>query len=522
MRKLYNNLFITVWLFAFVLFFQSCTEQSVQLEKQKVQFTLTPVGASSGRAGDIDLPENTHAIVSVASSNGVSILSAHEISVRKNGDVYVTDPIELTLGGYVITDFMIVDDSEDLYVTPKKGAELTTTISDALPYNFSVAETNTSTVNMRVVDVRNQDLQKFGYASSKTKGNTLTLAAYGSNRSLTRATAELRQDKKLINTFSLAAAVSTINLGGDPKKPYTLTVYTANSAKTQTFDLKKLKREIGKSPLHVTLEPALVLAIESYVDEANEYEEYFEFRMDGKGTVNVNWGDGEESATTLPFEISHEYISGNYTAIVTGNIGHVTDFSGFSYSSIITAITGLTNLTSLKIYDPSWGAVPIKVDLSNCKKLERINVAKYGAPYEPSDLRTDFKLPTKHLINAFIFDAPSFDITREYISAEELEAMVNNIYSNTVTRHIYNGKFFVNPVVTPNSITQQKIDILKNEYNWQVGFNDEIYNAYDDVAGRSRALSNVDSRREKWLRERFSNSEQIIQRAKDLYVSLVN
>jgi hypothetical protein len=513
MHKLYNNLLITVWLFALLLFFQSCTEQNVQLEKQKVQFTLTPVPASGGRAGEIALPENSHAIISVAGSNGVSILSDHEISVQKNGDAYVTDPVELIPGDYVITDFMIVNDSEDLYVTPKKGAELAATITDALPYNFSVAEINASTINMRVMDVRNQDLQKFGYASSKAKGSTLTLAAYGSNRSLTRATAELRQDKKLLNIFSLAAAVNTISVGGDPKKPYTLTVYTANSAKTQTFDLKKLKHEIGKNPLRVTLEPALVLAIESYVDEANEYEEYFEFRMDGKGTVNVNWGDGEQSATTLPFEISHEYISGNYTAIVTGNIGHVTDFSGFSYSTIISAITGLTNLTSLRIYDPSWGAVPIKVDLSNCKKLERINVAKYGAPYEPSDLRTDFKLPTKHFINAFIFDAPSFDITREYISAEELEAMVNNIYNNTLARHIYNGKFFVNPVVTPTSMTQQKIDILKSEYNWQVGFNDEIYNAYNSDAGRSRSISDPNERREQWLRERFSNSEKIIQRA---------
>jgi hypothetical protein len=517
MIKLSKNVFLIVSLFAFVWFLQSCTEQGVQLEKQKVQFTLS-AAASSVKGGGIELPDNARARISVTSSNGASIFSDHELTVLKNGDVYVTEPLELAAGSYVITDLMIVNDSVDFYVTPKKGAELATSVTDVLPLNFSVSENNSTSVSMRVMDVRNQDIQKFGYASSKAKSNTINLSVYENNRSLTGATAELRQNKKLLSTFSLTGAVNTISIEGDPKKPYTLTVYTATSAKTQTFDLKKLKHEIGKNPLRVVLEPALVLTIDSYVDEANEYDEYFEFRMDGKGTVNVNWGDGEESPTALPFQISHEYISGTYTAIITGNIGRVTDFSGFSYSSIISKITGLTNLPSLKVYDPSWGAVPIKVDLSNCKKLETINVAKYGAPYEPIDLRTDFKLPTHHFINTFIFDAPSFDITREYISAEELEAMVNNVYNNVIARHIYNGKFFINPVVAPTPAAQQKLDLLKNEYNWQVGFNDEIYNAYNSDAGRSRSISDPNARREQWLRERFSNSEKIIERAKAVSV----
>jgi hypothetical protein len=513
MQKLSQHLFLAVSILA-VLFLQSCTEQNVQLEKQKVQFTLSPVALSSGQAGEIDLPENAHAIVSVATSNGVAILSDHEIAVTKAGDVYVTDHVELTSGSYVITDFMIVSDSLDLYVTPKKNAAISASFIGALPYNFSVGQNQVPTVNMSVIDVRTEGSEKFGYSSSKAKGNTLPISVYNTNRSLTSATAELRQDKKLLSTFSLAARVNTISLPGDAKKPYTLTVYTATSANTQTFDMKKLKKEIGKNPLQITLKPALVLTIQSYVDAANEYEEYFEFRMDGHGAVNINWGDGEQSPATLPFEISHEYISGDYTAIITGDVSRVTDFSGFSYSSIISAITGLTNLTGLKVYDPSWGAVPIKVDLTNCKKLETINVAKYGAPYEPADLRTDFKLPTKHFINTFIFDAPSFDITREYISAEELEAMVNNVYNNVLARHIYNGKFFINPVVTPSPTTQQKLDVLKNQYNWQVGFNDEIYNAYNSDAGRSRSISDPTARREQWLRQRFVNSSRIIERAK--------
>jgi hypothetical protein len=61
------------------------------------------------------------------------------------------------------------------------------------------------------------------------------------------------------------------------------------------------------------------------------------------------------------------------------------------------------------------------------------------------------------------------------ISAEELEVMVSNIYNNTVNRQIYGGRFFINPVVTPAPETQQKLDILENQYNWDIRFNDERY-----------------------------------------------
>jgi hypothetical protein len=517
MGRLSKHIYVALALLAFGLFFQSCNEQGIQLDKQKVQFSLSPASAYSPAVNEIDLPENARAWISVSSSNGASILSDHEIAVFKSGDIYVTDPIELTPGSYMVTDFMIVKDSVDLYVAPKKGAEFATSEADALPYRFSIPENDATTVSMQVMNVRNQDLQKFGYASSraKAKANSISIAAYEDiqgNLTLTSATAELRQNKTLLKVFSLAAAANTITLGGNPNLPYTLTVYTATSAKTQTFNIKQLKKDLGKNPLEIVLEPALVLAIEAYDDEG-DYP--FEFVMGGSGAVNINWGDGEQSATTLPLQIAHEYLTGSFTAIVTGDIDQVTDFYGFSYSTIMLGITGLTNLTSLKVYNPSWGAVPIKVDLSNCKQLETIYIAKYGAPYEPCDLRTDFKLPPEHNINSFILDIPSFDSNREFVSAEELEVMVNNIYNNVLNRQISNGQFFVYPVVAPAPETQLKIDVLTNEYNWQVGFNNEIYGAFSSEAASSRIASdlNANASREQWLRGRFSNGQQIIERA---------
>ncbi|MBT1703697.1 hypothetical protein [Chryseosolibacter indicus] len=502
---------VAVWLLALVVCLQSCNDQSVQFEKKKIQFTLVPTTSSNGKTDGIDLPENTRLKISIASSNGAVIYSNQEIPVLKVGNGYITDPLELIPGGYTITDFMVVKDSEVLYATPKNATQLSPLVANSLPYNFSVTENSVANVNMQVLDVRGQDPEAFGYASLNVEViNTLAISVLHAKKGqtlLTNATAELRKDDKLIKTIPLNAAVNTIAFDGNPDTLYTLTVFTNDGFKSQTFNFKNLKNELGSNPLQVTLEPALFLTINSYVDEGNENEEYFDFGLEGSGTVNINWGDGDTASESLPYSGLHEYIEGDYTAVITGDLDQITNIYGFSYGSIISAITGLTNLTSLKTYNPSWGAVPIKVDLSNCTQLETINISKYGAPYEPIDLRTDFKLPAQHKIKEFVFDAPSFDINREYISAEELEAMVNNIYNNVTQSNIRDGKFFVNPVVTPSPETQQKLDELQSEYNWEVRFNDEIY----DYSESGRIRTNENARRDNWLRSKFPNSKRMSQ-----------
>ena len=506
--KIPSKLFlITVPLLATALFLQSCEEQEVKPEKQTVQFSLNAESSQAKGDDDAGLPEDARVRITVASSNGTVVLDSREIDVYKSGDAWLTEPVDLDPGSYSITSLMILSDSTELYVTPKKGAELTTSESDALPYNFSIRPKDALTLRIPIIDVRNLDLKKLGYPASKAK--TLPIAVYH-NSKLTSAKAEIRQDKKLLQVVKLNAGTNSVELKGDPKKQYTITVYTASSANTHTFLLKDLQKKIGKKPWQIHLVPALILGVSAY-DGDETYE--FNFRMAGAGSVNIAWGDGNHSATSLPFEIGHDYAPGDHTLIVTGNLNQVTDFSGFSYSTIVETITGLTNLTSLKIYDPSWGAVPIKVDLSKCKQLERINIAKYGAPFETINLATDFKLPSEHYIKTFIFDAPSFDMTREFISAAELAAFANNIHANAVARNITDGKFFVNPVVAPDAATQLKLDALTDDYGWQVGFNDDIYYAYES-ARSARAASDVDARREQWLREKFSNSDQIIERGR--------
>lgn len=482
-----------------------------------MQFTLSPGATSNGRVKDIELPENARLRISVENRSGATIFSDHEIQVLREGNGYITDPLDLIPGTYAITDFMIVKDGEVLNAAPKNESPFSSFVLHSLPYNFSVTENSVANVIMQVIDARNEKPEAFGYTSFKVnalnKLSFIVSKAKGGQTSLREATAELRRGKQLIKSFSVTPGMNTIAFEGNPDAVYTLSVYAGEEAKVNTFNFKDLKKELGAKPLKVRLEPALLLTMESSIDEGNEYEEYFELVLEGTGAVNVKWGDGFEDPGTLPLTLSHEYTSGTYTAVITGDLDQITNLWGFSYGTVMMAITGLTNLTALKTYNPSWGAVPIKVDLSNCTNLETIYIQKYGAPYEAIDLRTDFKLPEEHFIKEFIFDAPSFDINRENenISAEELEVFVDNIYNNATQRSIYDGRFFVYPVDTPLPETQQKLDILQNEYNWDVELYGEIYQD-DSEVGRTK--QDLKASRENWLRQKFPRSKHLLRSAK--------
>lgn len=508
-----NRLAVICLFSTLILSVQSCDEQSIHLEKSKVQFTLSPGTTSNGRVTEIQLPENARLRISVESNSGAAIFSSHEIELLRTGNNYITAPLELMPGTYAITDFMIVKDSEVLNAAPRSKSPFSSFVLHSLPYNFSVSENSIANVSMQVIEVRDERPEAFGYGSFKvTTGNKLSFIvsnAKGGQPSLREATAELRRGKELIKTFSVAAGMNTIAFEGDPDAVYTLSVYAGEEANVRTFNFKELKNELGAKPLKIKLEPALLLTMESSV-ESNGSEEYFELVLEGTGAVNINWGDGFEDPGTLPLAGSHEYTSGTYTAVITGDLDQITNLWGFSYGTVIMAITGLTNLTALKTYNPSWGAVPIKVDLGNCEKLETIHVEKYGAPYEPVDLRTDFKLPEEHFIKEFIFYAPSFDINRENISAEELEVLVDNIYNNATQRSIYEGRFFVSPVEAASAQTQKKLDILQNEYKWDVGLNRDIY---EDNSEAGRTKKDLKSRRENWLRQKFPNNKHLFRSA---------
>ena len=174
MSNLSHKSIIAVWLLSTIIFgLQSCDEQHVQLDKSKVQFSLSPGGTSEGRARTMELPDDASLRISVESASGTPVFSNHEIHVSKTGDGYFSEPLELLPGNYVITDFMTVTDGEVLNAAPKSKSDFSSLVMNSLPYNFSVAENGVAKVGMQVIEARNEKPEAFGYTSFKMSANCM-------------------------------------------------------------------------------------------------------------------------------------------------------------------------------------------------------------------------------------------------------------------------------------------------------------------------------------------------------------
>src|SRR5690606_37310306 len=123
--------------------------------------------------------------------------------------------------------------------------------------------------------------------------------------------------------------------------------------------------------------------------------------------------------------------------------------------------------------------------------------------------RTDFKLPDEHFIKEFVLDVPSLGPDHDFVTPDELEVMINNIYNNVVRRDITGGRFFVYPVDAWSPEAWQKIEILEDDYQWDVRLDGNIY----DFSEAGRARQDLEARREKWLREKFPGNKRVLRRA---------
>src|SRR5690348_16913603 len=101
----------------------SCSEEEPMVQKEQVQFLLNvPASDNSGRTAS-DLPEGVKLLISVANSSG-SVLTLHPVTILKLGDSYITEPLELPVGRYSVTDFLVANTTEVLFATPKHGSPL--------------------------------------------------------------------------------------------------------------------------------------------------------------------------------------------------------------------------------------------------------------------------------------------------------------------------------------------------------------------------------------------------------------
>src|SRR6185312_1168529 len=129
-----------ILLFLVTLLTYSC-QHNEPIQQGTVQFSFSNIstGDSGGRKQTDDIPDGASLIMSITKSNGDSVFTWKKIDLLKTGSRFITSPLPLLPGNYLITDFMIIgSDNVVLFVAPKTGSSVATLVTQPLPVPFSV------------------------------------------------------------------------------------------------------------------------------------------------------------------------------------------------------------------------------------------------------------------------------------------------------------------------------------------------------------------------------------------------
>ena len=86
------------------------THESI-MPKGAINLNLNVQGPSGGRFEDSSIPAAI--AITVKSINGRSIMDLKHLPLIAHGDGYLTSPIELDVGSYIIEEFIVKDDKNE-------------------------------------------------------------------------------------------------------------------------------------------------------------------------------------------------------------------------------------------------------------------------------------------------------------------------------------------------------------------------------------------------------------------------
>jgi hypothetical protein len=105
--------------------------------------------------------------LSIKDNNGKLVESSKKITLYNFGGSFVTESLQLNVGNYSLTEFMILDSANNvMYATPMEGSDLAQYVNDPLPINFSINENGTTHITPQVLAITlKTPPESFGYVS---------------------------------------------------------------------------------------------------------------------------------------------------------------------------------------------------------------------------------------------------------------------------------------------------------------------------------------------------------------------
>ncbi len=186
-----KNLFVKlIPVLLILLALPACTEDEIEepFKEGFLEFSLSTSRPDSpfSRMDQGELPAVLTLIVSAEDEYGGIILKSEELKLRKWEDSYISRPLRMKTGNYMITEFLILDkDYQVILAAPIEGAPLAYLSNDPLPLPFRVYLGESTVVTPEVLETAGKSPQEFGYTQfsfEKVKTLVFEMRVFDLNR----------------------------------------------------------------------------------------------------------------------------------------------------------------------------------------------------------------------------------------------------------------------------------------------------------------------------------------------------
>jgi len=181
-------------------------------------------------------------IVSINKKDGTVVFDKKEVKLLNMNGYYIASPISLTVGEYLLTEFLVTDDSNNIiYATPLKESTKAYLVDIPLSIEFEVSRDETFKLVPDVINIGESSPADFGYSTLSfnlvsTSSFNLSTFVYNSsilNFELCSAELEIKNEDAILYSGSLEAITNTIQIKSDVST-YEMTI-TKNGYKTFNY-----------------------------------------------------------------------------------------------------------------------------------------------------------------------------------------------------------------------------------------------------------------------------------------------
>ncbi len=471
-----KHVFRLIMLVIPTLMLSRCNENDVAVQKETIQFSFdfTELTDEGGRVASAnEIPPGARLLVSITTNAGAPVLTFEEVELLRLGDALISTPIELTPGSYKLTDFMLVDASDEiLFATPRKNSAMAKYVGNPLDVSFNASASSVKNIKMEVMDVSASAPEDFGYASfSINVVHPLQLGVFvasPSGVSLTSATAYIIKNNVVLQQFNLSSRINSLSFKQDPTATYTLKIVKKGYATIyQDFVYEDVIESLNGSPWTFTMTPAFTMLAYYEVDSWNA----FSFQANGtSGNITIDWGDGTiEHKTIMEWgQFEHTYpATGNYPITVTGDLHKIRDFVAYYGLGEIDEIDAY-QLTGLEDFRLGLTRSPRTIDLSRSTKLKFLDVTS--------------ALQLERLIIPMSPDLWAVEVSgKNNMTSATINDLIAALHSNIVSNNIHDGHFWLRQLFydddgdryelmigPPSAESLSKLAQLRDEYGWDV------------------------------------------------------